>query len=77
MKMLPRLQAEERLGLVEAYALGSGAYKEHDHLEMMRQLREQAAGEQAPPPARANPEQLAEMGFGVILVPAEKAQSDV
>ena len=77
MKMPPRLQAEERLGLIEAFGLGAGSYVQQERSEMLARLREKAFGESAPAVVRANPAQLGEMGFGVVLVPVEKAVSDV
>jgi hypothetical protein len=66
--MLPRLQAEEALLVVQATALGTGSLKPGE----ARQVRDRlvrAAGHRRAPAQRMTPEGLAAIGIGFREVP--------
>lgn len=76
MKMLPRLQAEERLAAIDVALLAAGGFAQHDADRLMDGLRRQASGEEQPRPQKADQRQLAGMGIGVKIVASTKAPSD-
>lgn len=65
MKMLPRLQAEERLGAIDVALLAAGGFEKHDATQLIQGLRTQATGNDQRRPAKADHAQLAAMGIGV------------
>lgn len=74
--MLPRLQAQERLGALDVAFMGAGAYDERTARQMLAALRSQASGEPAQRAMKANAAQLAAIGISVREVPAKRALSD-
>lgn len=70
MKMLPRLQAEERLAAIDVALMGSGGFEPHEARRTLEGLRAQARGESLPRPKAASPAQLGAIGIGVRVVPA-------
>lgn len=70
--MLPRIDAEEQLSRMRIAAVGGSVSYELDAVTRMEAAFERLArGEDAEPKAaRATPEQLAEIGVGVVMVEA-------
>lgn len=69
MKMLPRLQAEEKLAAIDVAALAAGALEPSAGRRMMEELRRSARGGRNGPRARASKAQLGMIGIGVTIVP--------
>lgn len=76
MKMLPRLQAEERLGAIDVALLAAGGFEKHDATRLIDGLRRQASGAERPRAQKASGQQLAAMGIAVKVVPAAGTPSD-
>ena len=76
--MLPRLQAEEQLAAIEAVALGTGSYDPQHSRPMLERLHLAAAGKNSRRAAvKADRSQLAAIGIGVTMIPAQEARNDV
>lgn len=71
--MLPRLEAEEQLGLVGAFAVASGSAKRSEADNYLRDLRRAAKGEEKPKARTV--EDLRSMGIPVTFTPKKKKET--
>lgn len=74
MKMLPRLDAAERIGAISGQAVGSGAMPKSEARGLMRRLEKAARGGAIVRAAKAGPHQLAAMG--IVVSQADAGGSD-
>lgn len=68
-RMMPRIEAAEKLARVEAAALSHNVAfeSEIDRQRMIDALRDKASGADALPPKAADPTDLAGMGIGLVM----------
>lgn len=71
--MLSRIRAEERLDCINDQSLAMGHLAKDDQRRMIGLLERAARGGERPKPVRATPEQMANMGIGVTILPPAPA----
>lgn len=79
--MLPRIDAMEQLSAIEAHAMATGSAEDEARRERFDKLRARALGEapaepESERPKQPSPDQLADMGIAMIIVPPEGQADD-
>lgn len=74
--MLPRLQAQERLGAIDVAILAAGGFEQRDARRMMTDLRSRASGEDRPRARKASAAQLGAIGIAFVEMPPKRALND-